>query len=84
MNVKKFWPQLLVRFGPDPFKEIFLCYGNNQAQAPVYDIIYFKENIPTDLRVIQMSEPILIPEKETVSVPVVITPKNIGCGSVLV
>ena len=31
-----------------------------------------------------MGEPILIPEKETVSVPAVITPKNIGCGSVLV
>lgn len=69
VTTKGFVYKLIARFS-DLSSDYFLYYGNTSSSAPSYDIVNFKDKIPTDLTELKLSEEEkIIHEKEQVKQP---------------
>ena len=63
VKVRGYVHQLIARF--DQPAKYFLAYSNAQIAAPRYDLIYNKEQIPTDLTNLQLGSAIAISKGQT-------------------
>ena len=63
VEVRGYIHQLIARF--DQPAKYFLAYGNTRIAAPRYDLVYNKEQIPTDLTNLRLGSAIAISKKQT-------------------
>lgn len=73
---------LVARFS-DLSSDYFMCYGNTSSTAPSYDIVNFKNKIPTDITQLKLSEEEKIThEKEQEALP--LFSNNIWLWSIII